>query len=190
MYYSKAWVFIILIVIVGGFSAAFQHLRRIDELNAGILQSRQVLVQTKKGLEQQRADWDNVDVLIRQQWEVQRRIPVAEQRKKELETRFRELEGQLSHLVSSSESAVERVRREAIGETSEELLLTDGRVLRQAQIRSVTDAYVSFIHADGVGTIQYDRLSQDWQKRFDQGTETWIQRLKAARLELLERVGP
>lgn len=190
MYYSRAWVFIILIAIVGGFSVGFQHLRRIDELNAGILQSRQVLVQTKDGLEQQRAAWDNVDVLIRQQWEVQQRIPVAEQRKKELETRFRELEGQLNHLVSSSESAVERVRRAAIGETAEEVVLTNGRVLRKAQIRAVTDASVSFIHADGVGAIQYDHLPPDWQKRFDQGTETWMKRLKAARLELLEQVGP
>ena len=189
MYYGKSWAFIIMIVIVGGVSAGLQYLRKIDEINASLVLSRQFLAQTKEGLEVQKAAWAKVDVLIRQLWEVQERIPAAEARKKELATRFRELEGQLNHLVDSAASSVERVRKEAIGETSDDVELTDGLVLRKAQIRSVTADTVSFIHADGVGTIGYERLPVEWRTRFDLGPETLVKRLEEARAELLKRTG-
>ena len=192
---TKVWAPIVVlgIILVGFF--CFSYFEKVDKANASFLnsqliteQAHQSLVARQQMLESRGRSAADNQTAVQRLKSADDRLKAAEQLMVDADKKQRQTEGDMNYLVRAMPTIRQKAWEAAIGTEFTELILENGKVLKSAKIRKVADDFVTFIHAEGIGSIQIADLPKELQSRFDLGESSLMRRLKQLADSLLAKL--
>lgn len=166
------WKASIILTIVGSAYSGVQYYRNVTKAETDVLAMRSQLAEAQLLNERQKLDWGKIEALQTRAVQAREKKVSLLKEKDDLEKKFRLLEGEFKYLVQSTRDAVEKARTAAVGQVYPELKLADGKVLKSATVRKVDDRQISFMHADGIGSVPLEMLPEELRNKFDMGTRS------------------
>ncbi|WP_395740205.1 hypothetical protein [Prosthecobacter sp.] len=162
----------LLIAVAGGSYAGYeyyQHNVKVQEAQTEIASLKLQIAEMHTFRDARKTDWEAYEALkVKADAATAKTAPLKKQ-KEELENKIKTSAGEFKALVDSAGEAVEKVRANASSLVIPELKLSDGRVLKNAQIRKLEETQISFTHADGIGTVPISLLPPETLERLDIG---------------------
>ncbi|MGV3664215.1 MAG: hypothetical protein ACO1TE_28845 [Prosthecobacter sp.] len=178
---SKIWLLLILFGMLIGIGYAAHYLTSVDNANFAMLEQKQRLDSVKEMVETRRKNWEKLEGLATKNRELAAHHEVLLKAKEVLETRYRKVTSEIKYAAESIKNAVDKARSNGPGTEFGEVTLANGKVLRNAKVRAVEADSVSFIHADGIGSIGLELLPAEIKERYDLGPEALVPQLEQAR---------
>ena len=184
---SKVWIILSLVAVLISFGYGVHYLNSVDEANLALQESKSKLTDMHELLFHRKKDWNDREVAVAKvQAETDKNATLLKA-KEILNKRYHQAESDLKYVLESMQSSVEKVRANAAGTELGELTLANGKVLRTVKVRKVDDAGISLIHADGIGTIAVDQLTENLNVRFDLGPNALIPVIEQALTSFLSK---
>ncbi|HEY1051144.1 MAG TPA: hypothetical protein VGE39_15345, partial [Prosthecobacter sp.] len=152
-----------------GVGYAAHYLTSVDNANSAKLEQAARLESVKEMLTLRKQNWEKMEGLVQKNRELAAHHEVLLKAKEVLDTRYRKIESEVKYAAESIKNAVDKARSNAPGTELGEITLTNGKVLRNAKVRAVDLDAISFIHADGIGSINLDLLPDVIKERYDLG---------------------
>lgn len=178
---SKIWLIIILFGMVVGIGYAAHYLTSVDNANFAMLEQTSRLESVKETVGIRKKSWEKLEALVAKNREVAAHHDVLVKAKDVLDTRYRKVESEIKYAAESIKNAVDKSRSNAPGTELGDVTLTNGKVLRNAKVRAVETSVISFIHADGIGSIDVNLLPADIRERYDLGETSIVAEVEAVR---------
>ena len=160
---------IILILAVAGMFG-FRYLEQLDAATAALVDTKLVLKQTQESLAGRKEMWAIVDAAAQ-------KLAKARLVQDEADKKQRLVEGDLRYTVKSFKAAVDKVRTDALGCEIPEIALLNGTFFKAAKIRKMDNTSMTFLHSNGISTVQIDQLPQDLVEKFDMGARSLVNQL-------------
>ena len=192
---TKVWAPIVVlgIILVGFF--CFSYFEKVDKANASFQnsqliteQAHQSLVTRQQMLEARGRSAAENQTAVQRLKSADDRLKAAEQLMADADKKQRQTEGDMNYLVGAMPTIRQKAWEAAIGTEFAELKLENGKVLKSAKIRKVADDSVTFIHAEGIGSIPIADLPKELQSRFDLGESSLLRRLEQLAESLVAKV--
>lgn len=178
---SKIWLILMLFGMLIGVGYAAHYLTSVDNANFAKLEQTARLESVKEMLGQRKKSWEKIEQLAKKNREVAEHHEVLMKAKEVLDTRYRKIESEVKYAAESIKNAVDKARSNAPGTELGDITLTSGKVLRNAKVRAVEPNAISFIHADGIGSIDAELLPTDIKERYDLGANSIVAQMEAVR---------
>ena len=184
---EKFFSIVALVCVVAGIFTAVNYFQGVDEANGQLLEAKKNLAQLKETWKMRQDEWAKIEVVAaRAQQAASKEAPLLRELE-DLKVKWRRMEGEFKYLVSSTRSAVEKVRADAANTVFPEVKLLSGKVLTAAKIKKIEPNQISFIHADGFLIVPQDLLPDNLRSRFDLGSASLADELESAQAAILAR---
>jgi hypothetical protein len=172
---------------VAGIFTAVNYFQGVDEANGQLLEAKKNLAQLKETWKMRQDEWAKIEVVAARAKEAASKETPLLRELDDLKAKWRRMEGEFKYLVSSTRSAVEKVRADGVNAAFPEVKLLNGKVLTAAKIKKIEPNQISFIHADGFLMVPQDLLPDDLRSRFDLGSTSLADELESAQAAILAR---
>ncbi|WP_395752422.1 hypothetical protein [Prosthecobacter sp.] len=169
---STFWKVSILLTVVGCAYSGYQyyqHNLKVQEAKTEIQSLKLQIAEMHTFRDARKTDWEAYEALKVKAAAAAAKTAPLKQQKEELENKIKASVAAFKALVDSGGEAVEKVRANASSLVIPELKLSDGRVLKNAQIRKLEETQISFTHSDGIGTVPISLLPPETLERLDIG---------------------
>lgn len=186
---SKIWVTLVLVSLIISFSYYIHYQGTVDDATLALQQSQSKLTSMKDLLTLRKKAWSEKErILNKIKAEADKNTALLETQET-LDQRFHKAESDFKYALDSMQEAVERTRNNAPGTELGELKLANGKTLFNVKIRKVEESGISFIHADGVGTIPTDQVPDNLKEQYDLGPNALVSMIQQAQTGLLQESG-
>lgn len=188
----KNWTFYLCTAILGvlGFGAYYFHSE--DTANTRLEETKSKLIALSDTMVRRKEWWDKIEVI---QKKTALNVGLADRLaadltklttpKEDILNKQRKLEVEFNYIVKSMRETVDRIRQKAIGSEFPEIILTNGKILRNAKLRKIEDDSLSFVHSDGIGKTNLELLPANIIEMFDLGPNGLALNLEQQRIQFL-----
>jgi len=178
---SKIWLMLILFGLFIGIGYTAHYLTSVDNANFAMLDHKNRLESVREMVATRRKSSEKMEQLVAKNRELATHHEVLLKAKEVLDTRYRKIESEIKYAAESIKNAVDKARSNAPGTELGEVALSNGKVLRNAKVRAVEADSVSFIHADGIGSIDAELLPAEIKERYDLGPQAIVLQMEQVR---------
>lgn len=185
---SKIWLLLILFGLFIGIGYTAHYLTTVDKANLALIEKAARLESTKEMLALRKQNWEKMEKLVSKTHEMAAHYDVLIKAKDVLDLRYRKIESEIKYASESIKNAVGKARATAPGTELGDVMLANGKVLRNAKVRAVEESGMSFIHADGIGSTGLDLLPTELKERYDLGPDALVPQMELVRDTILGSV--
>ncbi len=187
---TKTWVLLFLFSIIVTFSYYLHHQSTLDDANQALEQAKSMLKSMQEQLSLKNKSWHEKErVAIKLQSENDRHTTLLGTQDT-LDQRYHKADSDFKYALESMKESMNRTRNNAPGTELGEIKLANGKTLRDVKIRKVEDSGISFLHADGVGTIPSDQVPENLKEQYDLGPNALVPMIQNAQKTLLQKSEP
>jgi hypothetical protein len=184
---TKTWVLLFLFSVIVTFSYYLHHQSTVDDANLELQQAKSSLMGMQEQLSLKNKSWHEKErVAIKLQSENDRHTTLLGTQDT-LDQRYHKADSDFKFALESMKESVNRTRNNAPGTELGEIKLANGKTLRDVKIRKVEDTGISFLHADGVGTIPSDQVPENLKEQYDLGANALVPMIQNAQKALLQK---
>lgn len=186
---AKIWATLFLVSLIISFSYYIHHQGKVDDATLALEQSQSKLTSMKDLLILRKKAWSEKERIVNKiKAEADKNAALLETQES-LSQRYHKAESDLKSVLDSMQESVERTRNNAPGTELGEIKLANGKTLLNVKIRKVEESGISYIHADGVGTIPADQAPENLKEQYDLGPNALISMIQHAQTSLLQESG-
>ncbi|MHB1081690.1 MAG: hypothetical protein ACYC67_20035 [Prosthecobacter sp.] len=186
---SKIWVTLLLVSLIISFSYYIHYQDTIDDANLALQQSQSKLASMKDLLSVKKKSWNEKERVVNKIKAETDKNTTLLKTQETLDQRYHQADNDFKYALQSMKEAVERTRNNAPGTELGEIKLANGKTLLNVKIRKVEESGISFIHADGVGTIPSDQVPENLKEQYDLGPNALVSMILTAQSALLQEPG-
>lgn len=184
---TKLWVGIFLASIIITFSYYIHYTTSVDEANLALHQSKSRLESIQEQLSRRTKSWNDQERVVHKIQDEADKKATLLKTQETLDQRFQKADNEFKYALESMQTAVDRTRNNAPGTEVGEIKLANGKILSDVKIRKVEESGISFIHADGVGTIPSDQVPENLKEQYDLGSNALVPLIQNAHMALLQK---
>ena len=186
---SKIWVTLVLVSLIISFSYYIHYQGTVDDANLALQQSQSKLTGMKDLLSIRKKAWSEKERVVNKiKAEADKNTTLLETQET-LGQRYHKADSDFKYALESMRESVERTRNNAPGTELGEIKLANGKTLLNVKIRKVEESGISFIHADGVGTIPSDQVPENLKEQYDLGPNALVSMIQQAQTAFLQEPG-
>lgn len=186
---KKAWAALFLVGLIIAFSYYINYEDKVSVATSALHESKSQLTSLKELLPQKKKAWSEKERVVNKIKVETDKTTALLAEQDTLGQRYQKAESDLKYALDSMKEAVERTRNNAPGTELGEIKLANGKTLINVKIRKVEETGISFIHADGVGTIPTDQAPENLKEQYDLGPNALVSMIQHAQTALLEESG-
>lgn len=188
---GKGWpaIFVLFLIMAGAF--LLSYFDKIDKASAELETSKAQMEQSQRALENSRQVFASRSLLgvkaQAYQAQIQAatvRLDSAERKNEEAEKTARRVEGEISYLIGAIKKIAEKAREETAKIEIPELRLQNGQVLKNMRLRKIEGNTCSYIHSEGIGSMQVSELPSAVVERIQAGPDSIMGRLEILAAEM------
>lgn len=186
---TKVWVALFLIGIIISFSYFIHYEDTVSEAKLMLKQSESQLASMKEMLPLRKKAWSEKERVVSKIKAEADKNTALLKAQEALDQRYQKADSDFKYALQSMKESVERTRNNAPGTELGEIKLANGKTLLNVKIRKVEESGISFIHADGVGTIPSDQVPENLKEQYDLGPNALVPLIEQAQTALLQEPG-
>ena len=186
---SKIWVTLFLVGLIISFSYYIHYQDTVGDASLALQQSQSRLASMKDLLTIKKKSWNEREQIVNKIKAETDKNATLLKTQETLDQRFQKADNDFKIALESMTESVERTRNNAPGTELGEIKLANGKTLLNVKIRKVEESGISFIHADGVGTIPSDQVPENLKEHYDLGPNALISMILQAQTALMQEPG-
>ena len=186
---SKVWVTLFLVSLIISFSYYIHYQDTVDDVNLALQQIQSKLAGMKELLSIKKKSWNEKERVVNKIKAEADKTTTLLKTQEALDQRYHQADSDFKLALQSMKESVERTRNNAPGTELGEIKLANGKTLSNVKIRKVEESGISFIHADGVGTIPSDQVPENLKEQYDLGPSALVSMILTAQSALLQEPG-
>ncbi|MCX6849896.1 MAG: hypothetical protein NTY98_13320 [Verrucomicrobia bacterium] len=186
---SKIWVTLFLVGLIISFSYYIHYQDTVDDANLALQQSQSRLASMKDLLSVKKKSWNEKERIVNKIKAEAEKNTTLLGAQETLGQRYNKADSDFKFALESMRESVERTRNNAPGTELGEIKLANGKTLLNVKIRKVDESGISFIHADGVGTMPSDQVPENLKEQYDLGPNALVSMIQQAQIALLQEAG-
>jgi len=186
---KKAWAALFLVGIIIAFSYYINYEDKLSEASSALQESKSQLKSMKELLPQRKKAWSEKERVVSKIKAEADKNTALLKAQEALDQRYHKADSDFKYALQSMKESVERTRNNAPGTELGEIKLANGKTLLNVKIRKVEESGISFIHADGVGTIPSDQVPENLKEQYDLGPNALVSLIEQAQTALLQEPG-
>ena len=160
---------LLLLAAIGGIFYGCDYYLKIDTAKTEVMDLRPETSEAQDALRYSKEAWERYESLKAKAAQAASQTVLLKQQKEELERKLKLSAEAFDALATSTNTAVNKVRADAVNLAFPEIKLVDGRILKDVKIRKVEETQVSLMHSTGIGAVPVAQLPPQLLEPLDLG---------------------